>query len=594
MSHADSHSDSAATDAGGEPAPNRAIPPPVSHPPVAKPPAAGPDAAATVPPPPPPRPTLPPVRRSAGSTTMKTNGSEAPVPSGIGSAKVDRWRDELPDLQNGPTDKQASRKPATEKQVGSHRSAASRTAAAHSNADPGHEPTTEERIKRSAPPWLVSTVFHLILLLVLALISTPAGGRLGRLMLEIGSSEGTEDTAFDDFAIDISEMPFDDSRDLTDSKSEVDVTSAFEALNDASAEQMVPVEIGSAAMAEIAKPMFNGRSGAMKKALLTIFGGTQQTQDAVELGLDWLRRNQLPDGSWSMQGPYEDTAVIENKTAATAMALLAFLGDGNTHQDGPYAKQVDRGVRFLIKGQARNGLIAEKAGSHNQQSYAQAQATIVLCELYGMSQDSWLRDKAQLAVEFAEQAQSPQGGWRYYPKGDSDTSVTGWYVMALQSAMSAGLNVDRSVFYSVETYLDSAQSLEGAAYGYLPRSQATAPMTAEGLLCRQYIGWPRNHPKLSEGIELLWEGDPFEIRDKDVYYWYYATQVLHHFGGEPWQRWNRRMRVDLPSEQVKDGRERGSWRPQGDAWGGYGRLYTTCLSIYCLEVYYRHMPLYKH
>ncbi|WP_146599040.1 prenyltransferase/squalene oxidase repeat-containing protein [Novipirellula aureliae] len=502
---------------------------------------------------------------------------------------MDRWRDELPNDLSGSAAKQRGAKQA----VGSP-ATLSRKPAPTSNTDADHEPTTEERIKRSAPPWLVSTVFHLILLLVLALISTPTGGRLGRLIFEIGSSEGTDDTAFDDFAIDVSEMPFDDSKDLTDSESEVDVMSAFEALNDASAEQMVPVEIGSAAMAEIAKPMFNGRSGAMKKALLTIFGGTQQTQDAVELGLDWLRRNQLPDGSWSMQGPYEDASTLENKTAATAMALLAFLGDGNTHREGPYAAQVDRGVKYLIKRQSRNGLMAEKVGGHNQQTYAQAQATIVLCELYGMSQDSRLRDNAQLAVEYAQESQSPQGGWRYFPKTDSDTSVTGWYVMALQSAISAGLSVDRNVFYSVERYLDSAQSFEGAAYGYLPRSRPSAPMTAEGLLCRQYIGWPQSHPKLIEGIDRLWETDPFEIRDKDVYYWYYATQVLHHFGGEPWQRWNRRMRVDLPNAQVKSGHERGSWRPQGDANRASGRLFTTCLSIYCLEVYYRHMPLYKH
>ena len=50
----------------------------------------------------------------------------------------------------------------------------------------------------------------------------------------------------------------------------------------------------------------------------------------------------------------------------------------------------------------------------------------------------------------------------------------------------------------------------------------------------------------------------------------------------------------LAEAQVKSGKESGSWAPQKDSWGlTHGRLYTTCLSIYCLEVYYRHMPLYK-
>ena len=84
------------------------------------------------------------------------------------------------------------------------------------------------------------------------------------------------------------------------------------------------------------------------------------------------------------------------------------------------------------------------------------------------------------------------------------------------------------------------------------------------------------------------------MSDRDVYYWYYATQVLHHYGGSPWRRWNEVMRVELPKAQVKEGREDGSWAPQMDRWGrNSGRLYTTCMSLYCLEVYYRHMPLYR-
>ena len=88
---------------------------------------------------------------------------------------------------------------------------------------------------------------------------------------------------------------------------------------------------------------------------------------------------------------------------------------------------------------------------------------------------------------------------------------------------------------------------------------------------------------------------PFRIEDQNVYYWYYATQVFHHDGGRPWDAWNEVMRVQLPAAQTRGGREDGSWEPMlGDFAGGVGgRIYATCLSIYCLEVYYRHMPIYK-
>jgi len=94
----------------------------------------------------------------------------------------------------------------------------------------------------------------------------------------------------------------------------------------------------------------------------------------------------------------------------------------------------------------------------------------------------------------------------------------------------------------------------------------------------------------------LISNNPISFRGnrKNVYYWYYATQVLHHMEGEPWEQWNKVMRVALPEQQVKRGRERGSWDPTGDTWGELaGRLYVTCLCTYSLEVYYRHLPIYR-
>ena len=65
-------------------------------------------------------------------------------------------------------------------------------------------------------------------------------------------------------------------------------------------------------------------------------------------------------------------------------------------------------------------------------------------------------------------------------------------------------------------------------------------------------------------------------------------------GGKAWDTWNKAMREQLPANQVKTGPQAGSWNPAGDKWGGFGgRLYVTCLCIYNLEVYYRHLPLYS-
>ncbi len=101
------------------------------------------------------------------------------------------------------------------------------------------------------------------------------------------------------------------------------------------------------------------------------------------------------------------------------------------------------------------------------------------------------------------------------------------------------------------------------------------------------------HAGMAQGLGALVANHMLDRNRPDVYYWYYATQALHHYGGPLWEEWNARLRVELPAAQETLGPERGSWTPNRDAWGTHaGRLYTTCLSLYCLEVYYRHMPLY--
>ena len=514
--------------------------------------------AAAVPPPPPPRSSLPPVRKPADLPA---------VTSGVGSAKGVRWRGELSGLQPAATPK-SSPTP-----VGSGDIPA--------QPDTDDETGNDPQLAREAPPWLVSMVFHLVFLLILALITSPAGTGIGRVILTLGESNQESPAELTEFSI-ATEVSIEESQELQESEVEVEIPDIFESTSVSDLDEVAPVELGVGTEITITKPMFNGRSGAMKNALLAIYGGSPETQDAVARGLAWLKRNQRSNGSWSMRGPFRDGGITENEAAATAMALLAFLGDGNTHKSGKYKDEVEKGMKFLLSKQDRSGFFARNAREH-EQMYAQAQASIAVCELYAMTKDSWLRPPAQLALDFAQESQSPQGGWRYQPGRDSDTSVTGWFVMALQSGRAAGLNVDISVLGKVDDYLDTASSFDDAAYAYQPRSAPSAAMTAEGILCRQYISWTRKHPPMFRGIQALLEDSPFDIRDRDVYYWYYATQVMHHFGGSPWRLWNEKMRTQLPKAQVSGGREDGSWAPQQDVWGrNSGRLFTTCLSILLL------------
>ena len=321
----------------------------------------------------------------------------------------------------------------------------------------------------------------------------------------------------------------------------------------------------------------------------------------MHLALEWLKRNQHSNGSWTLTGPYRDVGEADNQVAATAMALLAFQGAGNTPQTNgdlkyDYQSIVRKGWEALLKTQASDGQFMGGDVPSYHSLYSHAQATIALCELYGMTHDSSYRTAAEKAVKYCVKSQDQSGGgWRYEANHDSDTSVTGWFVMALQSAMMAGLEVPSGTLQNISRYLDSAQGDGGSRYYYQPGRQPSYAITAEGLLCRQYLGWKHDDPRLVGGVEYI-SREPINSSDRpNVYYWYYATQVMHHMGGNYWKHWNEVMRQVIPETQTKTGAEAGSWDPSGDKYGGQGgRLYVTCLRTYMLEVYYRHLPLYTN
>lgn len=465
----------------------------------------------------------------------------------------------------------------------------------------------EPLVEREAPAWLVSLVLHLVLLLVLALLTSPYGRSMTTMVLEAGQAadqgEDLQSFELDMTGPELSEAFENDPVDITDTVVEM----PQERLTpDSLIEAVAPVQVDLTSLTIPTAGMMSGRSGTTKEALLAAFGGTQETEAAVQLGLKWLKKQQQPNGEWSLSGPYSHGSLSENRVAATAMAMLAFQGNGNTHQSGEYRDAVKQATEWMVRQQGRNGAFGQaslrsRRGNGLQggfpdhhQMYSQAQATIAICELYAMTGDSWLRAPAQRALDFAVESQHALGGWRYKPREAGDTSVTGWFVMALESGRAADLDVSDDALRKVGYFLDSVQHYNGAAYGYQPSSSPSRAMTAEGMLCRQYLGWQRESPEMIRCVNSLVEDYNFDIDDQEFYYWYYATQVLHHFGGSPWRDWNGIMRQQLPADQVVAGPEAGSWAPQKSRWGSQaGRLYTTCMAIYCLEVYYRHMPLYE-
>lgn len=341
-----------------------------------------------------------------------------------------------------------------------------------------------------------------------------------------------------------------------------------------------------------------------------------QTEEAIERGLAYLAERQNPDGSWSLQGHGEEVQ-IQSDTAATGLCLLAFQGAGYTHKQHQYADTVSRGLEFLLRTQRSDGDLyrpENDASNRNAWFYSHGIAALALGEAYGMTRDPDLREPAQRAINFIVATQNPRsGGWRYLPRASSDTSVTGWMMMALKSGELSGLEVPEATYEGIDDWLAVAQEgpARGARYRYNPyaantpaqrHGRAVTPsMTAVGLLTRLYAGWTRNHLNMQRGADYLAENPPLigtpRNPGRDTYYWYYATQVMFHMGGEHWENWNRQLNPLLVSSQLREGPAAGSWNPKlpvPDRWGPHaGRLYVTTMNLLSLEVYYRHLPIYE-
>ena len=352
------------------------------------------------------------------------------------------------------------------------------------------------------------------------------------------------------------------------------------------------------------RAMFTLRQGDNRRQFIELFGGNEATEAAVNRGLNWLALHQDEAGSWSLnnfhancKGKHADcpgAGSLKSDIAATGLALLPFLAAGHTHQEGEYKAVVAKALAWLMANQKPDGQLL--AAGDGQPMYSHGLASIALCELYGMSQDPQYRDPAQRALQFIEKAQhAGSGGWRYNPNESGDTSVVGWQVMALKSGEMAGLAVSPAVLDGARRWLASVEANQptGGMFGYTGAS-ATPTMTAEGLLCLEFLGVRRNDGRMRAGADYLLQNLPDTSNPASTsYYWYYATQTMYHMQGDYWTAWNAKLRDPVVATQITQGDAAGTWTPRDNWEQSGGRIFATSLRLLILEVYYRHLPLYQ-
>ncbi len=353
----------------------------------------------------------------------------------------------------------------------------------------------------------------------------------------------------------------------------------------------------------------SGRGSERRGSVLKQGGGKEKSDQAVVKALQWLRSVQNPDGTWGSS----------HKGAMTGLALLAFLGHGETQNSPEYGKTVAAGVDALLKaGAAADGRLSFSGKSFGRGApvYAHAIATYALGEAYTMTKDERIVPVLTKAVGYITAGIRPDGGWAYAYDLDaaaekeagqegnpkSDTSVSGWQVQALKAAKLTELPIEK-----VHETLDSAMNNfervfdpKNGTFGY--RRAGDRPqgqLAGVGVLCLTIGSEGKKDRYIREGLKAILRGPRVEYKatDANLYRWYYDTQACF-MTKDKWGTWNQMFQDEIVNAQSPDG----SWPPTGNpkALGGLesagsldGQVYRTTLCVLMLEVYYRYLPTSK-
>jgi len=314
----------------------------------------------------------------------------------------------------------------------------------------------------------------------------------------------------------------------------------------------------------------------------------KQIDTAISRALEHIASKQQPSGAWVIDQ-------FGESTAATSLAVMAFMSAGHVPGEGPYDQHMQRGIRWVLEHQQPSGLLVHRTG--HGPMYCHGISTLMLAEVAGMT-DVSLAEPCRLALTKAVRliltAQSVRkdrnqmGGWRYNPSSnDSDLSVTGWQLLALRAAKNLGCDVPAEYIDLAVDYVKRC-SVRGGGFAYQPGSGPSATRTGTGILCLEICGVHHSPETLAGATWLIQR--PLQVSEEWFYYGaYYGTIGMFQVGGDQWARSKQHMIPLLLNLQTEDG----SWTGRNGQERGLGTTYCTALSVLALSVEYQFLPIYQ-
>ncbi len=340
--------------------------------------------------------------------------------------------------------------------------------------------------------------------------------------------------------------------------------------------------------------------------------------DSVDRGLKALARLQEANGSFQTQR--------HGKPAITSLAIMAYLSRGHRPGEGPYGKQLDRALNYVLSIQQKSGLFAAQELNYPEinmiprggdlyvngggaKTYCHAICMLMLGEVYGLTEpqrafrikqgiEKGLKCTLQL-WDIRKGEAKDDGGFRYTrpwrDRAEGDVSVTGWHAASLRSIRNAGFDVPEKVMDRIANFVLRNQTPQGGFRYISSDDRSSFIMTAAGTLCVALAG-KHKHPALLKSSAYLSKFSARNInaflshcrRYYPYYTCYYVTQASIQMGGQLWvtgmkECYNYLLPLQDPT---------GIWPRRGSA-APYGAAYSTSLAIIALTPCMKILPIYQ-
>jgi hypothetical protein len=334
-------------------------------------------------------------------------------------------------------------------------------------------------------------------------------------------------------------------------------------------------------------------------------------RETIQRGLEWVARNQSPQGHWEATGGNYPMAM-------TGLCGLALALEGSTLRDGKYADKLRKAVNWFVDRAQPNGLLAKPSNPMEAQRYiyGHGYGLLFLSQVYGEEEDLDRRKKLEQilvkGVEFACKAVTPSGGWGYLSSADGngfdEGSTTVTQLQALRACRNAGIPVPKSIIDNAQKYLKECTGQDGGIFYRKGQGGPGSPaLTAAGLAGGFSIG-EYNSPEVKRWLEFCRKRIPLNTGNDrfghDEYTHYYYAQALYTLGEDGYDRvfpnapeserltWKKYRAARFPAIAKSQKRD-GSWDPAG-SWGGHvGTVYCTAVNLTILQLDHGTLPFYQ-